>query len=171
MAGRTWDDSRTAITSNPNRVTRERLGELIKALRHELSGFQLGKAVVEPVFGVVDVRLFGVRFKCVENALQDDDSYRLVHIIKLEDIKSDDIFLVLAEAGYLRWLREQISTHVFFRMLNYRNRWELLVAAALARVIEQKKGDYLRKIIEEIRDKPLMQIYHRDPTVFDWILR
>lgn len=157
--------------THPNKVTRERLERLVKAIRQELVAFQISRFITEPIFGVVDVPLFGLRFKVIENALQDDSNYQVVHIVKGEDVDSDNIFLLLAGSGYLEWLREQISTMAYFKILSYNNRWELILRSARTRLLEQKKGQYLLSRIEGLQDKPLMQIYHEDPTVFDWILR
>lgn len=156
---------------NPSNITRDRLEELIKHVRQELAAFQVGPYVTEPIFGVVDVAAFGLRFKFVTNIVQEDDRYQVIMIAKDEDIKSEAIFLALAANGYLRWLREQLSSHAYLKVLAYRERWKLILDTALQKMIEQKKGRYLIEKIKEMQDKPFMQIYHEDPEVFDWLLR
>lgn len=157
--------------ANPSKVTRHRLEGLIKAVRQELSAFQLGRHMTEPTFGVVDVPLFGLRFKFTTAAVQDDGNYRVVPIAKIEDVDSEKIFLALASAGYLRWLRQQISTHAYLKVLSYRDRWRLVLETALEKAKEDKKGAYLSYMIRDMQDKPFMQLYHEDPEIFDWILK
>jgi hypothetical protein len=157
--------------SDPSKITRDRLEELIKHVRQELVAFQLGMYIAEPIFGVVDVDAFGLRFKFVTNAVENDDKFHTIMIAKDEDIDAEQIFLALASNGYLRWLREQISSNAYLKILAYRERWKLILDTALQKVIEQKKGRYLIEKIKDMRDKPFMQIYHEDPEVFDWLLR
>ena len=157
--------------TNPNKLTRERLEVLITKIRYELSGFQVGIFISEPAFGVVDVSYFGLRFKLVDHPVEGDDLHTIFFIVKEEDIKSDSIFLALASSGYLKWLREQISTHAFLKILTFHDRWRMIIEQANKQIKEQKKGLYLLNIAKELQDQPLMQIYHEDPTVFDWLLR
>ena len=157
--------------ANPSKITRERLEALIKQTRHELSAFQISVYISEPAFGIVDVDMFGLRFKFVSNPVEDDDRYQLIMITKDEDINSDAIFLALASNGYLRWLREQISSHAYLKILTHQNRWKLILDNALIKMKEQKKGRYLIEGIKMMLEKPFMQIYHEDPEVFDWLLR
>jgi hypothetical protein len=162
---------RFGTMTNPNKLTRERLETLITKIRYELSGFQLGPFISEPTFGVVDVSLFGLRYKLVDHPVEKDDLHTIFFIVKEEDIKSDDIFLALVSSGYLKWLREQISTHAFLKILTFRDRWSIIVEHAIKQIKEQKKGLYLLNTAKDLQDKPLLQIYHEDPTVFDWLLR
>ena len=157
--------------SNPNKLTRERLETLITKTRYELSGFQLGNFISEPVFGAVDIPLFGLRFKFIDHGVENDDLYTIFYVVKEDDINSDEIFLALTANGYLKWLREQISTHALLKILTHQNRWIKIVDRAILKIKEQKKGLYLLDLARDLRDKPLMQIYHADPTIFDWLLR
>jgi hypothetical protein len=156
---------------NPSKLTRERIEALINAVRHELTAFQVGPFIREPAFGVVDVDMFGLRFKFITNPVQDDDKYTLILIAREKDIDSETIFLALAANGYLRWIREQISSHAYLKILSYRNRWELILDTALQKMIEQKKGRYMIQRIKELKEMPFMRIYHEDPEVFDWLLK
>ena len=155
--------------ANPSNVTRKRLEGLIKAVRQELAAFQLGRHMTEPTFGVVDVPIFGLRFKFTTPIVEDDDIYRIIPIVKVEDIDSEKIFLALASAGYLRWLRQQMSTNAYIKVLSYKDRWKLILDTALEKVKEDKKGLYLHYMIRDMIDKPFMQIYHEDPEIFDWV--
>jgi hypothetical protein len=156
---------------NPNKLTRDRLESLIKQVRQELAAFQIGPFVTEPLFGVVDVDMFGLRFKFITNSVQNDDRYLIIPIAKDEDVDSDTIFLALASSGYLRWLREQISSNAYLKILSYRDRWKLILDTALPKMIEQKKGKYMIQRVKDLKEMPFMRIYHEDPEVFDWLLR
>jgi hypothetical protein len=157
--------------ANPNKLTRERLESLIKQVRQELAAFQISPYISEPLFGVVDVDMFGLRFKFITNPVQNDDRYIIIPIAKDEDVNSDTIFLALASNGYLRWLREQISSNAYLKILSSRDRWKLILDTALSKMIEQKKGRYLVDRVRDLQERPFMQIYHEDPEVFDWLLR
>lgn len=157
--------------SDARKLTRERMEQLIKSTRQELVAFQLGRHITEPIFGVVDVPLFGLRFKFIATAVQDDGEYNVTYIVKSEDINSESIFLLLAANGYLRWLRQQLSTNVYLKILARRERWKLILDKALEKAVENKRGLYLQYLIRDMQEKPILQIYHEDPEVFDWILR
>lgn len=157
--------------SNPSKITRQRLEGLIKAVRHELSAFQLGMFTKEPIFGVVDVPLFGLRFKFITNPVDRDADYTIINIVKEEDVNTEQILLALASNGYLRWLRMQISTHAYLKILTKKDRWKLIIETALEKAKADKRGDYLTNIVKDLKSKPLMQIYHEDPEVFDWLLK
>ena len=115
--------------------------------------------------------MFGLRFKFVTNTIEDDDAYNVINIVKIEDVDSEKIFLALASSGYLRWLRQQISSHAYLKILAYKERWRLVLDTALEKTIEQKKGQYLTYMLKDMLDKPFMQIYHEDPEIFDWLLK
>jgi hypothetical protein len=136
-----------------------------------LSGFQLSQYTRTPTYGVLDVPLFGLRFKVIDHIVEGDSDYQVIHVVKEQDISSDIILLRLAEQGYLHWLRTQISSHAFFKILSSQNRWELLVKRAIELILLQKKGTYLLNIAKNLKGKSLLEIYHHQPDVFDWLLR
>lgn len=160
-----------AMTTNPTKVTQERIERLVKSVRQELAAFQLSRFITEREFGIVDLDLFGLRFKFTTTTHQDDDHYRCVHIVKEDDINTEKFFMLLAEAGYLRWLRQQISTNSYLKILAYSDRWKAILAKALEKAIEQKKGKYLVGLIKDLQSKPFMQVYHEDPEIFDWLVK
>lgn len=157
--------------ANPTKVTQERVERLVKAVRQELAAFQLGQFITEPEFGIVDLSEFGLRFKFTTTICEDDDHHRCIPIVKEDDINTEKFFLLLAEAGYLRWLRQQISTNAYLRILSYSDRWKSILNKALEKAVEQKKGKYLIRLIKDLQHRPFMQIYHEDPEIFDWLVK
>ena len=153
-----------------HKSTQERIANLMFVVNRELQGYQVGKFSKEPVFGVIDLPMFGLRFKFIPQVTPDDDKYRILNIATEEDFDTDEIFLELVSSGYLFWLRNQRSTHGYLTILSHRNRWKLILDAAKKRAIQYKKGDFRVKFITQLSRESFMEIYHRDPTIFDWIL-
>jgi hypothetical protein len=136
-----------------------------------LSGFQLSRYTKNPTYGVLDVPLFGLRFKVVDHLIEGDSDYQVIHVVKSGDLDPDTLLIRLAEQGYLHWLRTQISSHAFFKIMMVRERWTKVVDRAIQLAVLQKKGTYLLNIAKSLKGKSLMEIYHYQPDIFDWIIR
>jgi len=119
----------------------------------------------------MDVSLFGLRFKVIETSIEDDPLYNIKYITKIEDINSDEIFLLLSAQGYLAWLREQVSTNAFLKVIQYRDRWVQLIDEGIKTVVRDRKGNYLLQKLKGYKRMPLIHIYNEQPDLFDWILR
>jgi hypothetical protein len=139
-------------------------------VKHELQGYQVGRFSKEPVFGVIDLPMFGLRFKLIPQVTPDDDKFRVITITAEEDFDTDELFLELVSSGYLFWLRNQRSTHGYLNILSHRNRWKLILDAAKKRALQTKKGEFRTQYLNQLSRENFMDLYHRDPTVFDWML-
>jgi hypothetical protein len=153
-----------------HKTTIERITSLTTMVKRELQGYQVGRFSKEPEFGILDLPMFGLRFKFVPHPHPDDDKFRLIIITSPEDFNEDELFLELVSAGYLYWLRQQRSTFGYMNILAHRNRWKLVIDTARKRAIQNKKGEFRVKYLTQLSKEPFMDIYHRDPTVFDWML-
>lgn len=150
-----------------DRVALERLSILI---RTELQGFQIFKYTKETLPGVFTIKMFGIRIKCVDNAMADDQDYRVLYIPDEEHLNRDKLFLELASSGYIFWLRTRYSTHGFLGLLTYDQRGEKLLRAAKALAREEKKGEFRIRYLDNLLRRPLIEIYQEDPAIFDWIM-
>ena len=147
-----------------------RVTKIADAVRRELQGFQVYKFTKEPELGIFNIKMFGIRIKCLQRVLGDDVDYRLIHVFEEDELDKNKLFLELASSGYLRWIRDRYSTHGFLALLMHDNRAEMLMKAAKARAKHEKKGEFRVKYIDSLLRRPLIEVYHEDPTLFDWIL-
>jgi hypothetical protein len=154
----------------PQKDTIVRLTGLTNIIHRELQGYQIGKFTREPEVGVIDLPIFGIRFKCTQTIRDDDINFRVISVTDENLFNKDSLFLELASSGYLRYIREKYSSHGYFVLLSYEKRGEKLLKAAKKKAKENKKGDFRVKYIESLLRRPFIEVYQEDPTIFDWIL-
>ena len=150
--------------------TVDRITHITTIVRCELQGFQIYKFTKEPELGIFNIKMFGIRIKCIPRVLADDADYRIVNVVDEDAFNKDKFFLELASSGYLRWLRDRYSTHGFLTLLTNENRAEKLLKAAKAKAKDAKKGEFRVKYIDNLLRRPIIEVYQEDPTIFDWIL-
>lgn len=153
-----------------NQKTLERVKNLEGLIMRELQGFQLASYTEIPETGIINLPIFGLRFKFIDTPQTDDDFYQLIHIPNEDFFDPDKLFIILCTKGYMHWIRQQMGTHAFMMVLSYKDRWRLLVEAAIEKAYEDKKGEYLISYFESFFDRPFETIYHEDPSVFDWMV-
>jgi hypothetical protein len=152
------------------KVTVDRIAHLVQLIKTELQGYQIGKFAKEPEVGVVDLPMFGIRFKCTHTAYPDDSKFRVISVTVDEELNKDELFLELVASGYLKWIRSRYSSHGYFTLLSYDKRGEKILKAAKVRAKENKKGEFRLAYLNNLLKRPFIEVYQEDPTVFDWIL-
>jgi hypothetical protein len=153
-----------------HQATIERLTNLANTVRKELQGYQIGKFTKEPELGVFDIKMFGLRIKCIHTPVDGDLNFRVLNITDESLFDKDELFLELAASGYLRWIREKYSSHGYYVLLTHEKRGEKLLKEAKRRAIETKKGDFRIKYLESLLRRPFIEVYQEDLTIFDWII-
>jgi hypothetical protein len=154
-----------------NKQTQKRVNDLVHHTKHTLQAFQIGRFIKQPDEVVIDLPIFAIRFKFLVKPLQDDHLWTVLQINEEPDIDSDELFVLLCQKGYLHWLRHKLTnSNSLFLILGRQNRWELLVDRAIQNAKENKRGEYLIDYLEQMKRKPLLQVYHEDPFCFDWIM-
>lgn len=154
-----------------NKKTLERVENLERVLITTLQSFQIARYSTIPELGVVDLPIFGLRFKIYNDGPREhDDKYQIIHIPTEEFIVDDKLFIILCTKGYIHWLRDKLGTHAFMAVLSQKDRWISLVEAAIEKSREEKKGEYLTRYFESFLERPFLDIYHEDPSVFDWMV-
>lgn len=155
-----------------NKSTLQRIENTLAALMTELVGFQLSDHLERTEPEVVDLRLFGLRFKLTEIAKPQDDEFELVLLPNEQAINREELFLLLASKGYIHWLRNRTASGVLFRILEHQDRWRRILELAIQEAQDRKKGEYIVGLYQEMLDAPsLLAIYNHDDTLFDWVLK
>lgn len=154
-----------------NKQTYARVERLTIKLKNELQGFHISKFARELEVGVLDVPAFGIRFKMIDGPHPDDDTFQVIYIPNDDHIDSDKFFLILASKGYIHWLRQKTDSHTLFRVLDYKERWKKLIEAGIEKAKEDKKGEYILSYYSSFLRRSLMEVYHTDPSIFDWLVK
>jgi hypothetical protein len=139
------------------------------AIKHVLGHFQLHKLLKFPERGVIDIPAFNIRLK-YKFVSSREDGVRVFEFSTLEEFDEEDLFFLLAEQGYIHWLRHATSSHLCFKVLNHKERWATLIQEAKNRAREQGRGNYRVRYLDSLLRRPLTDIFNTDPTTFDWIL-
>jgi len=154
-----------------NKQHNERVANLVIALKQELQGFKISRFTREIEFGIIDLPMFAMRFKFKIKPFTDDHTRTVINIAEEGDIDADSLFIQLCERGYLHWLRRKLGdTSAFLHILSTRKRWQLIIDAAIEKEIEKKRGQYMLDFLRDLARKDINEIYHDDPSVFEWIL-
>lgn len=146
-----------------------RIVELEHLIRQELQGFQLAREMKETVFGAIDLPVFKLRFRVNEGNPVEDQGWRVVIIPNKDKLDSEQLFIILAEQGYIHYLRHRVSSYYFLSTLERKERWRKLLQYVIESEKEDKVSPYKIKYCKELLKKPLTMLLFENSGVFDWL--
>jgi len=149
----------------------EQVNKLALQLKHELQGFLLAPLISMPSVGFVDIPLFGLRFRLSNVEPPDTESYKVLEITSVEKLDAEALFVELASRGYMGWLRHRTKdSHIYYTILQHKDRWKRLLEFALEKALAEGQSPYRINHLKELLAQPFQQIFHHDPTIFDWLV-